>query len=82
MKTKLEDINIMPSYGKINEMSGADAKICLYNMQSIAASMAFELFLNENYGASSLGKSEHIEALLQNFSYAATKTGEQFVQTK
>lgn len=81
-KTKLEEINIMPSFGKIQAMSESAAKHQLYTMQSIAASLAFELFINENYGVSSLGKSEFIDELLQHFSSAATKTGEQFTQTK
>ena len=72
---KLEQINIVPNYAKINALPEWEARGKYTEMLSIASQLAFELYLNETNGVSSLGKSEFIETILEKFSKAALETG-------
>jgi hypothetical protein len=76
MKTKLEDINIIPDFAKINPMTENDAKCALYGMAALAASMAFELYIKEKYYKKPDGlESDYTDLLLKRFEDAASEIG-------
>ena len=77
MKTKLEDINIIPDFAKINPMTENDAKCALYGMAALAASMAFELYIKEKYYEKPDGipRSDYTDCLLKRFEDAAKEIG-------
>ena len=76
MKTKLEDINIIPDFAKINPMTENEAKCALYGMAALAASMAFELYIKEKYYKKPDGlKSDYTDLLLKRFEDAASEIG-------
>lgn len=80
MKTKLEDINIIPDFAKINQMTENEAKCSLYGMAAIAASLAslaFELYLKEKYYEKPDGipRSDYTDCLLKRFEDAAKEIG-------
>ena len=84
MKTKLEDINIIPDFAKINPMTENDAKCALYGMAALAASMAFELYIKEKYYKKPDGipESNYTETLLKRFEDAAKEIGRLCVAPK
>jgi hypothetical protein len=77
MKTKMEDINIIPDFGKINPLTENEAKCHLYGMAAIAASMAFELYVKEKYYEKPDGtpRSDYTDILLKRFEDAAKEIG-------
>ena len=77
MKTKLEDINIIPDFAKINPMTENDAKCALYGMAAIAASLAFELYIKEMYYEKPDGipRSDYTDTLLKRFTDSAKEIG-------
>ena len=83
MKIELQDINIIPELAKINALTENEAKISLYSMTSIAASMAFELYIKEKYYAQPDGLDNRlIEVLLKRFSEAGKVAGNSFIETR
>jgi hypothetical protein len=83
MKLELQDINIIPDDAKINALTEKEAKIGLYSMTSIAASMAFELYIKEKYYAQPDGlDNRFIETLLKRFSGAGKMAGNSFIETQ
>jgi hypothetical protein len=76
MKTKLEDINIVPDFGKINLLTENGAKCALYGMAALSASMAFELYIKEKYYKKPDGlESDYTDLLLKRFEDAAKEIG-------
>ena len=77
MKTKLEDINIIPDFAKINPMTENEAKCALYGMAALAASLSFELYIKEKYYKKPDGmpESNYTETLLKRFEDAAKEIG-------
>ena len=84
MKTQLDDINIVPDFGKINLLTDNGAKCSLYGMAAIAASLAFELYIKEKYYKKPDGmpESNYTETLLKRFEYAAKEIGRLCVAPK
>jgi len=83
MKLELQEINIIPDDAKINALTEKEAKIGLYSMTSIAASMAFELYIKEKYYAQPDGLDNRlIEVLLKRFSEAGKVVGNSFIETQ
>jgi len=84
MNTKLEDINIIPDFEKINPLTENQAKCHLYGMAAIAASMAFELYIKEKYYKKPEGmpRSDYTEILLKRFEDAAKEIGRLCVAPK
>ena len=83
MKTKLEDINIIPDFAKINPMTENEAKCALYGMAALAASMAFELYIKEKYYKKPDGlESDYTDLLLKRFEDAASEIGRLCVAPK
>ena len=77
MNTKLEDINIIPDFAKINPMTENEAKCALYSMAAIAVSMAFELYIKEKLyeKPSGMPESDYTDYLLKRFGDAAKEIG-------
>ena len=77
MKTQLDEINIVPDFGKINLLTENDAKCRLYGMTVIASSLAFELYIKEKYFTkpSGMPESNYTETLLKRFEDAAKEIG-------
>ena len=77
MKTKLEDINIIPDFAKINPMTENEAKCSLYGMAALAASLAFELYVKEKLYQKPDGmpESDYTDYLLKRFENAAKEIG-------
>jgi len=77
MNTKLEDINIVPDFEKINPLTENEAKCHLYGMTAIAASLAFELYIKQKYYQKPEGihESGYTENLLKRFADAAKEVG-------
>jgi len=75
MNTTLEQINIVPSYEKIQAMPEHQAKAELYRMQSIAGSLAYELYLITKYGPPPTPKTEVIDDLFKRYAKASETTG-------
>lgn len=84
MKTKLEDINIIPDFAKINLMTENEAKCHLYGMAALAASLSFELYIKEKFYKKPDGmpESDYTDFLLKRFENAAKEIGRVCVAPK
>ena len=84
MNTKLEDINIIPDFAKINPMTENEAKCALYGMAAIAASLAFDLYIKENLYQKPdwMPESDYTDYLLKRFEDAASEIGRLCVAPK
>ena len=77
MNTKLEDINIIPDFEKINPLTENQAKCALYGMAAIAANLAFELYSKEKLYKKPdwMPESDYTDYLLKRFANAASEIG-------